>query len=83
MKEILLILGVASFAAILNTLPLYEKVLRKIKMYRKPFSCAKCLSFWVYIILGIFLNTPILYLVLGAFISAVAGELLLKKLMTY
>lgn len=40
------ILGLASFIALTMSTPLYDKILRYLKLVYKPFTCPKCMAFW-------------------------------------
>jgi len=82
MIELLLVGGVASYAAILTSEQWWIDLLDKYNI-GKPFTCEKCLAFWGTLIVGLFMDITILHLLLMAPISGVISNILYKKLMTF
>ena len=44
-----IIIGVACFGAVLQTLPIWDQLLEKLHIDVKPFNCALCMTFLVFI----------------------------------
>ena len=75
-----LILGIACFGAVLQDVPLYERLLRYFKLEFKPFNCALCFTFWVSI--PIFIFTEGAMGIFNSIVTAVLAELINRKLNT-
>ena len=68
------ILGIASFTSLTMSTPLYDKLLRYLKIVYKPFSCPKCMAFWISVIyFQLQFSDPLYTVFLAAITSAAAA----------
>ena len=50
MMDYNLIIGIACIVAVLMEVPIYQTLLEKTGLDRKPFSCPLCFAFWISLI---------------------------------
>jgi hypothetical protein len=75
-----LIIILACFGAVLQEVPLYQKLLEYFKLEFKPFNCALCFTFWSSIPIFLFAEGPIG--IFNSIVTAVLAELINRKLNT-
>ena len=73
-----IIIGVACFGAILQTLSIWDELLQKLFIDVKPFNCALCMTFWSS--LGPFIISEGAVGIFNSIITAVLAELIYKQL---
>jgi len=81
MIEIILILiGIGCLVGILQSQEWYDEMLLKLYLYRRPFTCAICLSYWVSLVYLIIKYDFNFYFIFISAISSIVGELVYRKL---
>tara|TARA_R110002096_G_scaffold8418_2_gene35063 strand:- start:204 stop:446 length:243 start_codon:yes stop_codon:yes gene_type:complete len=73
-----LIIGIACAVAVLMEIPIYQTLLEKTGLDRKPFSCPLCFAFWISLIP--FLITTHEWFIFNAIATGVLAELINKEL---
>lgn len=77
-----LIIMLAFFGALIQEVPLYQRLLEALFLDIKPFNCALCLTFWIGLPTFIFTNGDVfIFNSIGqACVTAVLAELINRKL---
>lgn len=75
-----LIIPLACFGAVLQDVPLYERLLKYFNLEFKPFNCTLCFTFWASI--PIFLFTEGAMGIFNSITCAVLAELINRRLNT-
>lgn len=78
--KILFVLGTSSGVAILLSEYWYDDLLSKIKLNRKPFNCNICLTFWLTLIYLLYQTHLIEISLPAAFINALIGEFIYRRI---
>lgn len=78
--NILFLLGTSTGIALIMSEGWYDHLLDKLKLEFKPFSCPKCMTFWISLIFLLIGHTPFLIALSAAFINAYIGETLYRKI---
>mgnify|MGYP003633221725 FL=1 len=73
-----LIIGIACAVAVLMEIPIYQTLLEKTGLDRKPFSCPLCFAFWISLIP--FLITTHEWFIFNSICTGVLAELINKEL---
>ena len=73
-----LIIGIACIVAVLMEVPIYQTLLEKTGLNRKPFSCPLCFAFWISLIP--FMITTHEWFIFNSIATGVLAELINKEL---
>ena len=73
-----LIIGIACIVAVLMEVPIYQTLLEKTGLDRKPFSCPLCFAFWISLIP--FMITTHEWFIFNSIATGVLAELINKEL---
>ncbi len=77
-NTLLTIIGLASCVNLVHETPLYQSVLRRLRLDRKPFNCVMCSTFWV--TLGFTVITHGAQSIFIAGIAAIAAEIINRQI---
>ena len=78
MMDYNLIIGIACIVAVLMEVPIYQTLLEKTGLDRKPFSCPLCFAFWISLIP--FMITTHEWFIFNSIATGVLAELINKEL---
>ena len=73
-----LIIGIACIVAVLMEVPIYQTLLEKTGLNRKPFSCPLCFAFWISLIPFMITTGP--WFIFNSIVTGVLAELINKEL---
>lgn len=73
-----LIIGIACLGAVWQEVPLWNTILDKLKLDRKPFNCALCWTFWLS--LGPFYVSDGPMFIFSSIVSAVLADLINREM---
>lgn len=78
--NILFVLGTSSGTAILLSQEWFDNLLYKLRLNIKPLNCALCLTFWITLFYLLYKTHLIEIALPAAFINALIGEFLYRKI---
>tara|TARA_R110002124_G_scaffold35129_1_gene114581 strand:- start:309 stop:551 length:243 start_codon:yes stop_codon:yes gene_type:complete len=73
-----LIIGIACMVAVLMEVPIYQRLLEKLKIDVKPFNCPLCFAFWISLIPFIVTTGP--WFIFNSIVTGVLAELINSQL---
>tara|TARA_R110000744_G_scaffold46545_1_gene102841 strand:+ start:1665 stop:1907 length:243 start_codon:yes stop_codon:yes gene_type:complete len=73
-----IILGIACLGAVLQELPIWNTILEKTKLDRKPFNCALCFTFWCALPYLAFTGSD--HIIFNSIIAAVLADLINRQM---
>ena len=73
-----LIIGIACMVAVLMEVPIYQTLLEKTGLDKKPFNCPLCFAFWISLIPFIVTTGP--WFIFNSIVTGVLAELINSQL---
>lgn len=77
------IIGIAAFVSLAMSTPLYDWLVQKTKLVFKPFTCPKCMAFWIGILYFHAQFTDPLYTVLLSACTSAAAAVIDDQINAY
>ena len=73
-----LIIGIACMVAVLMEVPIYQTLLEKTGLDKKPFNCPLCFAFWISLIPFMVTTGP--WFIFNSIVTGVLAELINSQL---